>query len=194
MKRWSEFELLILVGVVALAVSFFHSHELSGSETPPVTVLSQRDLSEWEHHYERAQRAIQEREFVFAEGELLEAERISRSFPAHDDRLAESLDDLGLVYFSLSKPKLAMQAQGRAVSALLLAKGPSASELSIYIERYGWARQRVQDASSTNPENPYDFLRAYDPGLPKWRYEREMGKLLEDYQELGDQGALEALR
>lgn len=184
MKRWSEFELIVLVGIVALVVTFVQKGHLfessEGDKAPPVVAVTEKDYEAWEVHFKTAQQAVHEKDFELAERELLAAEQLARLFPAGDKRLAETLDDMGLVYFSMGDPAKAMEVQGRAVAALLLSQGPNDPELDVYIQRFAWAHREAK-SDSVLLRTPVEFLAAYNPGTSDARYMEESLRLRQDH-------------
>lgn len=195
-KHWSEFELIALLAVVVLTVSHFHRKEERPAATPtPVAAVDAipRDDTRWQSHFLLAGEAIGLKDWVRAEGELREAHREALLFPAHDKKLAETLDDLGLVYFSQGRLEDAVRVQGQAVASLLLARGPSEPELQLYIQRYQWAVKQLDTQPPNVPVQAYEFLAHYDPGMPAQRYQRELQRLRGDYEALGQTESLEAL-
>ncbi len=188
-KRWSEFELLALLVVVALSVSYFHrtDSEPRNEPTPiPTAVDWEAKAAQWREHFQNANLAIEAKDWELAERELVVARALARTFPAGDRKLAETLDDLGLVYFSQAQPLRAAKIQGQAVSSLVLAAGPSDPEVKVYIERFGWAVKQLEfTADVPRPEQPFEFVLAFDPDLPEGRYKQEMGRLRNELEELG---------
>lgn len=133
----------------------------------------------WNRSYANGFRATGLGDWNRAELEFCQALEAARSFGPRDWRFAETLDELGLVYYSLGEYHDAEAAQGSAVAELLLALGPQdrrppdaaeavcdAADLEQYVVRLGWvwARQGRDDDVETLRLRPYEiFGRDYLP-------------------------------
>lgn len=72
-----------------------------------------------------------------------EALALSAGFDARDWRFAETLDELGLLHFERGDFEASARAQGMAAAEMLLAKGPSAPEVALFVQRLGMPMQRL---------------------------------------------------
>lgn len=195
-QRWT-FEILAILVVAALLTWFVQEREPDagialapdGSPKETLTVSETEDLKkQWADHYAIAQQFLEEKKYKAAKSELLTAHMIAVLLPAGDKSLAETLDDLGQVYFRMGKPGRAREYQGRAVAALLLAGGPQDPELDLYIKRYGWAHAEFARNSAKAfalIEEPHEFLAAFAPLVPPERFAQELAMLESDYQKMG---------
>ena len=132
----------------------------------------------WNRSYASGFRATGLGDWNQAEREFCQALEAARHFGPRDWRFAETLDELGLVYYSLGEYDDAEAAQGAAVAELLLALGPQeprrtdaeavcdAADLGQYVVRLGWvwARQGRDDDVESLRLRPYEiFGRDYLP-------------------------------
>ena len=68
---------------------------------------------------------------------------LSSGFDARDWRFAETLDELGLIQYERGSFEESARAQGMAAAEILLAKGPTASEVATYVGRLGMPMSRL---------------------------------------------------
>ena len=118
--------------------------------------------ADWGESYRRGLGAIAREDFALAEREMCAALAAVRDAPARDWRFAETLDELGLIAFSLRDYELAERVQGAAIAEMLLAVGPRGepfddrapsdqapirpdcrSGIGSYTTRLGWIHERV---------------------------------------------------
>ena len=148
----------------------------------------------WHDHHQQGWTAIQRQDFTAAEQHLLAALAIAEHFDSCDRRLAETLDDLGLVYFSLNNDHQAELMQGRAVGELLLAKGFRDPDLPTYATRLGYifARQDRRDDLPPLDRQPYRIL---ELGylLENLRLAKRIDALIYEYERVDDQEAVDYL-
>ena len=192
MKRSSRsIELAFFLSIIA-CLSLWYQDASKPSEIPLETSPDHFEVkAQWYDQFAIAQQALERDELLKAERALVTAEFLARGLNAGDSSLAQTLDDLGQVNFRMGKFKKAEDYQGQAVAALLLAKGPEAEELSIYIQRYGWAQKAVQKAHAVPTTPPaVDFLSSYSPGYSENRLKQELSRLRGEYAQFNDQDAL----
>lgn len=185
-RRRVDFELLFLLSLIAVGAWVFHS-----DVEAPLIHLS------WEQHFEQGTRAIAAGDLTTAQRHLLRARGLAKGFPAGDDRLARTLDELGHLYFNADDYPRSMHHQANAVAALLLAKGPSDPRVAPWVSRYLWAKSRTSDGISWSNQDPirypHDFLLAYQPLTGQVRHQRELNSLVAVYKIRGDRKALAIL-
>jgi len=180
------FALAVLCGVLPLAASTDEPAEpgvlrpipASCRERVAVTPDGSPAEAAWNRSYANGFRATGLADWNLAEAEFCRALEAARSFGPRDWRFAETLDELGLVYYSLGEYDDAEAAQGAAVAELLLALGPQdarlpgaeavcdAADLGQYVVRLGWvwARQGRDDGIESLRLRPYEiFARDYLP-------------------------------
>ena len=112
---------------------------LSGCRTPAETITPHECEQLWHRHYQDAWESIRQKNFATAQGQLLLALQHAEHFEPPDKRLAGTLDDLGLVFYSLNNDGTAEQMQGRAVGELLLSRGVNDPKLMVLITRLGYS-------------------------------------------------------
>lgn len=127
------------------------------------------DVSEsrWNKHYSDGHTAIRKGDYSFAEQEMCLALDQAINFGERDWRYAETLDELGLIYFMLGDFELSEKAQGAAVAELLLAIGPTkinetkTRKVSYFIQRLGriYDKQERSDLTEKLAKRPH---RIYD--------------------------------
>lgn len=181
-KRKLEFVcILALVTVIAA----FTSGEIP--KEGDVREAEAREL--WEKLYKKGTDYIYLGKPERAVEPLSEAAKIAVNFPAGDRNLAETYDDLAQAYFRMKEYQKAEAAQGKAVAALVLAEGPDARDLSIFVERFGFATHQ-----SINPEGfpAYTLVGTHTP-YDGERFERERETLIVRYRDRGDLQAVEFL-
>jgi hypothetical protein len=91
----------------------------------------------WNRLYRAGYEELERGELDAAEEHLCAALRRARSFEPRDWRFAETLDDLGLLHHLRGDEEACVRAQGAAVAEMLLAKGPRAPEVALYVQRLG---------------------------------------------------------
>lgn len=183
MKRSLEFVcILALVTVVAA----FTSGEMPRQSDPQGGEARER----WGKLYKKGTDYIYLGKPERAVEPLSEAAEIAAGFPVGDRCLAETYDDLAQAYFRMKEFKEAEAAQGKAVAALVLADGPDARDLSIFVERFGFATHQ-----SINPEGfpAYTLIGTHTP-YEGARLERERELLINSYRQRGDLQAVEYLQ
>jgi hypothetical protein len=122
----------------------------------------------WNQAYRDGIAAIENGALDIAEQEMCGAAFAARSFGPRDWRFAETLDELGLIAFTLRDFELAERVQGAAIAEMLLAVGPHgepfhekkpsdespirpdcSSGVRVYTTRLGWIHERVPARIST---------------------------------------------
>ena len=125
--------------------------------------------SSWNEAYRRGFNAIGRDEYDVAELEMCQALLAARRLGPRDWRFAETLDELGLIAFTLRDFELAEQVQGAAIAEMLLAVGPHGepfkgqeiseqspvrpdcrSGIGVYTTRLGWIHERTPGRITTS--------------------------------------------
>jgi len=147
-----------------------HCLETTSDDPRPKSALRTSDSeSRWNQFYQRGFRAIERGDHDAAEQEMCRALLAAHRFGPRDWRFAETLDELGLIAFTLRDFDLAERVQGAAIAEMLLAVGPhgepfrnkSASEqapiredcrsgIRVYTTRLGWIHERVPGRITTS--------------------------------------------
>lgn len=127
--------------------------------TAPILSVDQHNQA-WHVSHQDGWEAINRKNYRLAEKHLLLALQHAEDFESTDRRLAETLDDLGLVYFQLGNDYLAEQMQGRAATELLLTRGPSDPDIALFLTRLGYIFNRRGDPQSIEPlkEQPFTIF------------------------------------
>ena len=148
----------------------------------------------WYALYDDAWEAIRNEDYALASKILQTALAHAEHFDTSDRRLAETLDDLGLVYFQLNNDFTAEMMQGRAVSELLLARGPGDPHVAVFITRLGmiYKRQGRSDTIAALQEKPYQI---FELGyvVEDARLARRLDALAYEYHRAGGADASEYL-
>jgi hypothetical protein len=122
----------------------------------------------WNESYRRGFRALEREDYHDAEQHMCHALMAARGFGPRDWRFAETLDELGLIAFTLRDFDRAEHVQGAAIAEMLLAVGPhgepfrdkDASEqapiredcrsgIHVYTTRLGWIHDQVPGRIAT---------------------------------------------
>ena len=117
----------------------------------------------WNKHYKDGHNATRRGDYNQAEREMCLALKQAQNFDARDWRFAETLDELGLIYFMQEQYGEAEKAQGAAVAELLLAAGPTTMretrtrKVSMFIQRLGrvYSKQDRNDLTTKILDYPY---------------------------------------
>jgi tetratricopeptide (TPR) repeat protein len=196
-KQQFKIEFILVLLVVGFVVSLLQPRTPTDQATAASTLFPLPDTNQeklWEEHFGMAGLALKDNDFESARQHLEKARALAVDFPPGDRRLAETLDDLGLVYFSMGKPEQAAQIQGSAVAALLMSSGPDDPDLTIYMERYGWAVTKAAGNSSPpTPKEPYRFIADHATGASNQRMVEELKALEAAYWKSGDRVASDFL-
>lgn len=147
----------------------------------------------WNDDYRQGWQELEKGELDLAERSYCEALLSAMVFPDADIRFAETLDELGLVYFQSGEFAKSEAAQGAATAEILLALGPTApgqtpeekqqysSSLEIYLGRLSWIYTTIGRASEIAEleAHPYRILgRGY---LPDHRIASRLDWLISRY-------------
>lgn len=146
-KRWA----ILLTCVSGLGCQRPH--------TPPILSADQHNQA-WHINYQDGWEAINHKNYVLAEEHFLLALQHAEAFESTDRRLAVTLDDLGLVYFQLGNDYLAEQMQGRAVTELLLTRGPDDPDIAVFLTRldYIFKRQGATQHTERLSKKPFTIF------------------------------------
>jgi tetratricopeptide (TPR) repeat protein len=178
-RLWEFFFVLALVSVFA---SWNSNRQEAGSQPDPAPDA----IARWEELYKLGNEQIHDRQMKEAIESLSQAAEIATQLPAGDHRVAETFDDLGLAYYQSKELEKAKLAQGKAVAALLLSQGPEASDLNIFLERYGYATSQTIHL----PDFPaYSFVGTHPPYGGE-RFQQELDALIALYEEMGNKSAV----
>ncbi|MGE0488990.1 MAG: hypothetical protein AB7S38_07215 [Vulcanimicrobiota bacterium] len=151
------------------------------SQRPGQPSLQERQQG-WKQHFSQSFEAIRQEDYARAERHLEQARALAVDFPANDRSLAETYDDMGLLYYKTQRLEQCRQAQVSAITALLLAGGPEDPELELYLDRFGYVAGDISDLKEV-PARIFK-LGVYPVSGPRLEVE---GKLLFDaYQARGD--------
>ncbi|MEL7058751.1 MAG: hypothetical protein AAGN46_01870 [Acidobacteriota bacterium] len=113
-----------------------------------------RSAARWNRDYRAGIEAIGVRDLDRAEALFCRSLQAARSFPAEDLRFAETLDELGLVFYLRADLENAEAMQGAAVTERLLSVGAPRgleaevsatsclSSVGVYLKRLGWIAER----------------------------------------------------
>jgi tetratricopeptide (TPR) repeat protein len=158
-----------------------------------MTMPDQRN-QDWHTHQQDGWDAIRQKDYHAARVALQSALNEAEHFTATDRRLAETLDDLGLVYYSLGNDYEAEQMQGRAVAELLLARGPGDPDVAVFISRLGriFKRQGRLEAAGPLSEHPYKI---FEMGYIPWdkSLADRLDGLIFEYQKAKNTAAVDEL-
>lgn len=132
-----------------------------------VELVGEQVGGDWNEPYNRGFRAIERGAFQEAESDMCRALLAAHEFEPRDWRFAETLDELGLIAFSLHDYLLAEQFQGAAIAEMLLAVGPGGepfagqapsarapirpdcrSGLRSYTTRLGWIQKETMGGAA----------------------------------------------
>lgn len=167
-------ELSLVILLVASAVWWV-------TQRPGEPSLQERQ-QEWKQHFSQSFEAIRQEDYARAERHLEQARALAIDFPPRDRSLAETYDDMGLLYYKTQRLEECRKAQASAITALLLAGGPDDPELGLYLDRFSYV---AGDTSNLKEAPARIFLLGFYP-VSGSRLEVE-GKLLFDaYQARGD--------
>lgn len=162
--------------------------------TPASCITDDQRNQAWQVDYNDGWAAIDQKDYETAESCLLRALSHAEHFESNDRRLAETLDDLGLVYFSLGHDYHAELMQGRAVVQLLLAKGFNDPDLPVFITRLGYilAHQNQSDKLLPLKKSPYKiFELGYT--TENRQLARRLDALIVEYERIEDFEAVDYL-
>lgn len=131
-------------------------------EVPADVGTTSEAESRWNQSYRRGFRAVERGEYHVAEQEMCRALLAALRFGPRDWRYAETLDELGLIAFTLRDFDLAERVQGAAIAEMLLAVGPHGepfrdqeasdqapirpdcrSGVHVYTTRLGWIHEKT---------------------------------------------------
>ena len=183
-KTKRSLEFICILALVTIVAAF-----TSGKMPEEADIRKAEARERWEKLYKKGTDYIYLGKPERAVEPLSEAAKIAVDFPAGDRCLAETYDDLAQAYFRMKDYEEAEAAQGKAVAALVLAKGPDARDLSIFVERFGFATHQ-----SINPESfpAYTLVGTHTP-YDGERFEKERETLVVRYRDRGDLQAVEFL-
>jgi hypothetical protein len=174
-SRWAPLLAALVSSGLCLAGAperWIPEHCLEIATDDPRTELSGKASeaeARWNQAYRRGFRAIERREYDVAEQQMCRALFAASRCGPRDWRFAETLDELGLIAFTLRDYDLAERVQGAAIAEMLLAVGPhgepfrdqDASEqapirpdcrsgINVYTTRLGWIHERVSGRITTS--------------------------------------------
>lgn len=89
----------------------------------------------WNDAYQAGFEATRRGDHEAAKLAMCQALAAVSNSPADDWRFAETLDELGLVFYRLRDYDTCVAVQGRAVAEILLAQGPDSPDVGKYVER-----------------------------------------------------------
>lgn len=99
--------------------------ELSAGEFDPAPARATPEPdSRWNEFYRGGIEAVERGAYADAEAGMCRALLVAREFGPRDWRFAETLDELGLIAYSVRDFELAERMQGAAIAEMLLAVGP----------------------------------------------------------------------
>lgn len=164
-------EPLFALMIVSVVVAWWNVEQRKPDVKPHTEVTQQM----WQAEFQEAQKHLSDNNLTAAESSLLKSLDLALHLPPHHKGVAESYDDLGQLYYRQQKFTLCLEAQGKAVSSLILAEGLDSAELSIYLTRYGWAKKA---SKHTEPEiSPTAFIGMYPPYKGP-RFQTELKELI----------------
>lgn len=183
MKR-HFFEILLLLVAAAVLAHQYNLHQ----QPPP----AEPDAQLWAELMRQGNEAMKGNDFQAAELRFKEALAQAELFPAFDDKMAETLDDMGLLYFQTGQLERCLETQRSAVAALVLAAGPQDSRCRLFLERLHYAAP--EDSTYAKISGPVKAIRSQD--VETERAQVELRSLVERLEQQGltaELGALEQL-
>ena len=150
---------------------------------PATTPSLEERQQQWQQNFSQSFEAIRQGDFDKAERHLGEARALAADFPAGDRSLAETYDDMGLLYYKTQRIEDCKRAQASAITALLLAGGPDDPELSLYIDRLAYVSEDVAKLRAM----PARFFELKLYPVRGQRLQAEAKKLIETYRARHDE-------